>query len=70
MSTKFSERIRELREEKGLSQKQLSKELNSQISDAAICFWENEKRQPNLDSLIILAKYFGVSIDYLAGLED
>ncbi len=66
----FSERIKELREEKGLTQSQLSIELDRKISTSAICRWEQGERQPGLDALIILAKYFGVTIDYLAGLED
>ena len=67
---KFSNRLKELRIEKGLSQENLSKELNYKISQSAIAMWELNKRIPNLDALIILAQYFGVSIDYLAGLED
>ena len=67
---KFSNRLKELRIEKGLSQENLSKELNYKISQSAIAMWELNKRIPNLDALIILAKYFGVTIDYLAGLED
>ena len=66
----FSERLKELRLEKGLNQKQLEEALNGRISKSAIGFWENNKRIPNLDAVIILAKFFEVSIDYLAGLED
>lgn len=64
----FSIRLKELRLEKGLSQYQLAKELG--FSHVAIGFWETNKRVPNLDSVVVLAKYFNVSIDYLAGLED
>lgn len=70
MRNKFSERLKELRLEKGLSHAGLSKELNKQISASAISLWEVEKRVPNLDAVIILAEYFGVSLDYIAGLED
>ena len=66
----FSTKLRELRLEKGLSQLELAKELNGKISKTSICYWENNQRVPNLDAVIILAKYFGVTIDYLAGLED
>lgn len=65
---KFAERLRELRQEKGLSLLTLSKEVG--ISDVALGRWENNLRTPNIDSLIILAKYFKVSADYLLGLED
>ena len=68
--SKFSEKLKELRLENNLTQKQLSKELGGQISASAIQFWETNQRIPNFDSVIIIAQYFGVSTDYLAGLED
>lgn len=64
----FSIKLRELRKEKGLSQVDLVRELNGKIPKTAICYWENNQRVPSLDAVIILAKYFGVSLDYLAGL--
>ena len=64
----FAERLKELRIEKNLSIKQLAKEIG--VSDVAIGRWERKTRIPNIDSLIILAKYFHVSTDYLLGLED
>lgn len=70
MKNDFASRLKELRQEKGLSQMQLSKELGGQISAAAIGFWEKRTRVPNLDAVVLLANYFGVSIDYLAGVED
>lgn len=70
MTNNFAERLKELREEKGLSQSQLSKELKGIITQSAIARWELNKRMPALDSVIILAQYFGVSLDYIAGLED
>lgn len=66
--SKFSERLKELRKENGLSQDQLAKAVG--LTHTAIGLWELEKRIPNLDAVIALAKYFNVSIDYLAGLED
>ena len=62
------ERIKELRQEKGLSAVQLAKEIN--VSDSAIIRWENAQRLPNIMALVALAKYFGVTLDYLVGLED
>lgn len=67
---KFTERLKELRIEKGLSQKELEKELEGKITSTAIGYWELNKRVPNLDAVIILAQYFCVSLDYIAGLED
>ncbi len=70
MTTKFAERLKELRLERGLSQAQLAKEINNYIVASAIGLWELNKRIPKLDALIVLADYFNVSIDYLAGRED
>ena len=70
MRNKVSKRLKELREEKRLSQAQLAKELNNQISASAIGAWELNKRIPTIESCIILAEYFKVSLDYLAGLEE
>ncbi len=66
----FAKKLKELREELGLSQHDLAKELGNQISYSAVCLWEQGKRVPKLDALILLANYFKVSIDYLAGLEE
>lgn len=40
------------------------------ISDSAIGFWEQNKRVSNIEAVMKLALFFGVSIDYLAGLEN
>lgn len=70
MINRFSERLKELRIEAGLTQEQLSKALNGAITPSAIGLWELNKRTPNLDAVIILSQYFGVSLDYIAGKED
>ena len=64
----FAERLKDLRNEKGISLKYLAKEIG--VTDMAISRWENEQRIPNIENLASLAKYFGVSTDYLLGLED
>lgn len=65
---KFSERLKELRIDKHLSQRDLSKETG--FSQAAIARWESNLQIPNIDVAIVFAKYFNVSSDYLLGLED
>ena len=64
----FAQRLRELRQEKGLSMKQLAKELNT--TDAAVSNWENEINEPKISYLKAIAQYFNVSADYLRGLEN
>ena len=66
----FGERLKELRNEIGLSQNQLSANLHNKITRSAITLWEANKRVPNLDAVILLAQYFKVSLDYMAGLSD
>jgi len=65
---KFAERLKYLREEKNLNVVQLSKIVG--FSYVAIGRWENKKRIPDIETLIVFAKYFGVTADYLLGLSD
>ncbi len=64
----FADRLRDLRTQKGMSMKQLAKELNT--TDAAISNWENNINEPKITYLKTIAIYFGVTTDYLLGLED
>lgn len=64
----FSERLKELRCEHNLSQAQLANLTG--LSKSAIAFWEVGARIPNAQAIIILAKFFGVSSDYLLGLNN
>lgn len=64
----MKERLRELRLEQGLTQKQLAQILNS--TDKNIWAYEKGIATPPYEVLIMYAKYFGVSADYLLGLED
>lgn len=65
---KFAERIKELRLEKRLSQRELAKAIN--VSQAAVAKWEANTRNVTIDYIIALAKFFHVTSDYLLGLED
>lgn len=64
----FPERLKELRKDKKLSQNALSKQIG--ISQAAIAKWEKGIIIPTLESAAIIAKFFNVSIDFLAGLDN
>ena len=66
----FAKRLKELRIEKGLSQRELVIELKNKIPQPSIAMWELDKREPSLESVVILAKFFNVSLDYLAGLTE
>ena len=64
----YNEQIKDLRTEKGLSIQGLSKA--TKIGVASICRWENCQADVKGTQLVILAKFFDVTIDYLMGLED
>lgn len=68
MNKKFQDNLIFLRQSKNLSQAKLAKELN--VSKGIISLWENGKREPKSNQIILLAKFFGVTTDYLLGLED
>ena len=61
-------RIKQLREEKRMSQIRLSIEL--EVSQETISAYENGKHYPSVQSLIKLTEIFGVSCDYILGLSD
>ena len=65
---KFSERLKELRVEKNLTTRDLSKLID--ISHATISRWENGINDVKGSELIKLSKFFRVTTDYLLGLED
>lgn len=58
-------RLKELREQKGVKQSDLAKYLN--VANNTISTWENNQREPDLETLIKIAQYFGVSVDCLIG---
>ena len=60
----FGKVLKELRIERGLSQDQLGKSLGYKIH-GIITQWESGKIFPVIENLIAIAKFFGVSIDYL-----
>lgn len=64
-NTKFGARLKELREEKGVSMIELARAIG--VSDAAVCKWENGVAEPKLGYIIRLAEYFDCSIDYISG---
>lgn len=64
----FKDNLKELRTERGIGQVELAKAIN--VSKGIISLWENGLREPNMSSLIALAKFFDVSLDELVGLSS
>ena len=55
--------LREIRVKRGYSQLKVAMDLN--ISREALSYYETGKRSPDVDMLIALSRYFGVSVDFL-----
>lgn len=64
----FGKRLRTLRQERGMGQIALAKELD--VGKSIISLWEKDECEPTLSKLVAIARYFDVTIDYLAGLEN
>lgn len=64
----FYENIRNIREDRGYTQKQLAEVLET--TQQYYSDYENGKRDIPIRVYIILAKFYNVSIDYLAGITD
>lgn len=65
---KIAEKIKELRIDRQISQTELAKAIG--VAKSAISFWENAVNEPKASYIVKLANFFGVSTDYLLGLED
>ncbi len=64
----FVERLVDQMNERGLTATTLS--IASNIPRTTISNWLHHTRTPQIDSLCVLAEYFGVTTDYLLGRED
>ena len=62
---KFNEILKNLREDRGYTQRELAKVLN--VTKSSICHYEQEISMPSIDVLIGMAKVFDVTLDYLLG---
>lgn len=58
-------RLKELRESKGLTQKEVAEIIG--YSEISYGRYENGKREPDISTLCKLAEYFNVTVDYLIG---
>ena len=61
-------KLKELRTELGLTQKNIAKNLG--CNQTAVGKYERGELEPNIQTLIKLATIFGCSVDYLLGRED
>jgi hypothetical protein len=64
----FCERLQELKKQNNLMQKKIA--TDNDLSLRAYQYYERGEREPSMSSLISLADYFDVSLDYLVGRLD
>lgn len=64
----FCIRLKELRQEKGISQLTLAHNIGA--TQKAVDFWEKGIYEPKISYVVKIAQYFDVTLEYLVGLED
>lgn len=64
----LGKKLRELRVERKLTQKQVAQRLG--VTASIISAYENDIRQPSFDSLVKLSRLYNVSTDYLLGVSS
>lgn len=65
----IADRIQYLRKTKGISQEELADKIG--VSRQAVSKWESEQSMPDIDKVIIMSDYFGVTTDYIIkGIEE
>ncbi len=68
MMSRFPERLRQLRKSRNISQQKLGAYLN--YGYTAIANYESGRNEPSFDTLMKIATFFDVTVDYLIGLSD
>lgn len=64
----FSYRLKQLREDLGITQDELAKMLN--LTQSTIAYYENGRKMPTLENAIVITKLFNTSLDYLVGISN
>jgi len=64
----IGQKIFELRKSMNISQQTLAKEIG--VTQKAIDFWEKGINEPKASYIVNLAKFFGVSCDYLLSFDN
>ena len=59
----IADRIQYLRKTKGISQEELADKIG--VSRQAVSKWESEQSMPDIDKVVIMSDYFGVTTDYI-----
>ena len=65
---RYNERIREIREDNSLTQQKVADLLH--VGQRTYAYYESGKTRIPVDSLLILARYYNVSVDYISGASN
>lgn len=68
MKNKIRDRLKELRKEKGYTQKFVAHAINK--SETGYASWEQGLAEPCLNDIILICKLYKVTSDYLIGISD
>lgn len=68
MSINFQERLKNLRKEKGVTQRDLAMYLK--VGRPTVAGYETKGIRPNMETLVLIAEYFDVSTDYLLEITE
>lgn len=60
--------LKNLREDRGYSQTQLARHLN--VSKQSLSNWENNNIMPSVEAIMTIARFFGVTTDFLLGIDS
>lgn len=64
----FAKRLKQLRNENNLTQEELAQKISKTRS--TIAGYETERKEPDYETLTLIAEVFGTTIDYLMGASD
>lgn len=64
---KFGENLKKLRSEKGMTQKEVAEQFN--VTAQAVSRWEKGEVEPSLQTILVIADFFEVTVDELLGVE-
>ncbi len=68
MSDKFNENLKKTRQDTRMTQEEVAKKIG--VAKNTYCNWELGKREPDILKIKALARLFGVTVDYLMGMEE
>lgn len=66
----FGERLKKLRTNKNMTQDELGLIFTPPLAQSTIGTYERGVRQPSLENLVVISKFFNVTTDYLLGITD